>query len=78
MVGSLLGIVIKMNGNVKGANMCIYKRQVIKNDLGTAILSVEETEWLVVKTWLLTGNVDIEIKDNAPKKIKEMYKELNR
>ena len=58
--------------------MCIYKRQVIKNDLGTAILSVEETEWLVVKTWLLTGNVDIEIKDNAPKKIKEMYKELNR
>lgn len=56
--------------------MCIYKRQVIKNDLGTAILSIEETEWLVVKTWLLTGKVDIEVKDNAPAKIKAIYKEL--
>lgn len=58
--------------------MCIYKRQVIKNDLGTAILSIEETEWLVVKTWLLTGKVDIEVKDNAPNKIKDIYKELNK
>ena len=56
--------------------MVFYKRQVIKNDLGTAILSIEETEWLVVKTWLLTGNVDIEVKDNAPAKIKAIYKEL--
>lgn len=56
--------------------MCIYKRQVIKNDLGTAILSIEETEWLVVKNWLLTGKVDIEVKDNAPNKIKEIYTKL--
>lgn len=67
-----------MNGNVKGANMCIYKKQVIKNDLGTAVLSIEETEWLIVKTWLLTGKVDIEVKDNAPDKIKKIYKELNK
>lgn len=58
--------------------MCIYKRQVIRNDLDTPILSIEETEWLIVKTWLLTGNVDIEIKDNAPNKIKDIYKELNK
>ena len=58
--------------------MCIYKRQVIINDLGTAVLSIEETEWLVVKTWLLTGKVDIEVKDNAPNKIKDIYKELNK
>ena len=56
--------------------MIVYKRQVIKNDLGTAILSVEEAEWLIVKTWLLTGKVDIEVKDNAPEKIKAIYKEL--
>ena len=70
MYWKLLGEKIKI--------MCIYKKQVIKNDLGTPILSIEETEWLVVKTWLLTGKVDIEVKDNAPNKIKKTYKELNR
>lgn len=54
------------------------EHKAIKNDIGKHIIETFENENLKATHYILTGETEIKFKSNCPKKIKEMWKLLNK